>query len=181
MRAMRTRDRLSIINFAPDRWPTGGEFISSNKTTHGDVDAASIKDFMLAHRRDHPRPFELCFGRRPREENYALAADPHHLQPSPGEDAALRGPTPGGPRHLAAFSLPPNHRLRPPASTPRSRQPNARPPGTAPPTNQSSHWSPRRSTPYRAAPVRKRSTSSPKLRETRWTRQSRPQRTQQQR
>ena len=89
MRAMRTRDRLSIINFAPDRWPTGGEFISSNKTTHGDVDAAPIKDFMIARRREYLRPFELCFGRRPREENYAPEADPHHLQPSPGEDATL--------------------------------------------------------------------------------------------
>jgi N-sulfoglucosamine sulfohydrolase len=89
MRAMRTRDRLSIVNFAPDRWPTGGEFLSSNKTTHGDVDGAPIKDFMLAHRREYPRQYELCFGRRPREENYTLATDPHQINPSPGENAEL--------------------------------------------------------------------------------------------
>ncbi len=89
MRAMRTRDTLSIVNFAPDRWPTGGEFISSNKTTHGDVDAGPIKDFMIERRRAYRQQYELCFGKRPREENYALAADPHQMHPSSGANVEL--------------------------------------------------------------------------------------------
>lgn len=81
MRALRTRDYLYIRNFAPDRWPTGGEFLSSNRTTHGDVDAAPIRDFMLdpANREKYPGQFELCFGRRPAEELYHLPSDPHQL------------------------------------------------------------------------------------------------------
>ncbi len=82
MRAMRTRDRLSIVNFAPDRWPTGGpDFISSNRTPHGDVDAAPIKDFLIERQRDFPRHYELCFGQRPRVETYALDTDAHQVQP----------------------------------------------------------------------------------------------------
>ncbi len=81
MRSIRTREYLYIRNFAPDRWPTGGEFLSSNRTTHGDVDGAPIRDFMLdpANRERFPRHYELCFGRRPAEEFYHLPTDPHQI------------------------------------------------------------------------------------------------------
>lgn len=81
MRALRSRDYLYIRNFAPDRWPTGGEFLSSNRTTHGDVDGAPIRDFMLDPevRRRFPNQYELCFGRRPAEELYHLPSDPHQM------------------------------------------------------------------------------------------------------
>ncbi|MFN7937677.1 MAG: sulfatase [Bryobacteraceae bacterium] len=77
MRSLRTKDFLYIRNFAPDRWPTGGDFISSNKTTHGDVDACPSKDFFLdpANQSKHPREYELCFGKRPAEELYDCKAD----------------------------------------------------------------------------------------------------------
>jgi len=83
MRAIRTRQFLYIRNFAPDRWPTGGpEFVSSNKTFHGDVDGCPTKDFLLdpASQKRFPREFELCFGRRPEEELYDVAADPGQIQ-----------------------------------------------------------------------------------------------------
>jgi uncharacterized sulfatase len=90
MRSIRIRDYLYIRNFAPDRWPTGGEFLSSNRTTHGDVDGAPIRDFMLdpANRVRFPQQYELCFGRRPEEELYDLRSDPDQvhnlaLQPHP--------------------------------------------------------------------------------------------------
>ena len=76
MRAVRTYDYLYIRNFEPGRWPTGGpEFISSNKTIHGDVDAAPIKRFMLAHEKTYPVEFDLCFGKRPSEELYSVHQD----------------------------------------------------------------------------------------------------------
>jgi len=76
MRAIRTRDFLYIRNFKPDRWPTGGpDFVSSNKTFHGDVDEGPTKTFMVAQPEKYPRQFEQSFGKRPEEELYDLAKD----------------------------------------------------------------------------------------------------------
>jgi len=83
MRAIRTASHLYIRNFAPDRWPTGGpEFISSNKTTHGDVDGGPTKDFMVdpANQRKFARQYQLAFGKRPAEELYELASDPDQMK-----------------------------------------------------------------------------------------------------
>jgi N-sulfoglucosamine sulfohydrolase len=82
IRALRTREFLYLRNFMPERWPTGGpEFISSNKTVHGDVDGCPTKDFMEApaNQARFPREFALNFGRRPREELYDLRRDPHQI------------------------------------------------------------------------------------------------------
>jgi N-sulfoglucosamine sulfohydrolase len=96
MRALRTRRSLYIRNFTPDRWPTGGpDFVSSNKTFHGDVDGAPTKDFMLLpeNRKKYPREFELCFGKRPAEELYEVALDPcqtRNLAADPAHQEELR-------------------------------------------------------------------------------------------
>jgi uncharacterized sulfatase len=78
MRSLRTSRYLYIRNFEPSRWPTGGEFLSSNLATHGDVDACPSKSFILdpANRQRYPRQYNLCFGRRPAEELYDLQSDP---------------------------------------------------------------------------------------------------------
>ncbi|MBL9204031.1 MAG: sulfatase [Opitutaceae bacterium] len=92
MRAVRTADYLYIRNFAPDRWPTGGpEFVSSNKTFHGDVDGAPIKDFLEdpANQRRFPKPYELCYGRRPAEELYDVRADPDQIHNLAADPALL--------------------------------------------------------------------------------------------
>lgn len=90
-RAIRTADYLYIRNFAPDRWPTGGDFLSSNKTTHGDVDACPTKDYMLADqaRADHAELYDLAFGRRPHEELYDVKTDPGQIR-NLANDAAYR-------------------------------------------------------------------------------------------
>jgi N-sulfoglucosamine sulfohydrolase len=93
MRAVRTADYLYIRNFAPDRWPTGGpEFVSSNKTFHGDVDGAPIKDFLEnpANQRRFPTHYELCYGRRPAEELYDVRTDPHQIH-NLAANPSLRG------------------------------------------------------------------------------------------
>jgi uncharacterized sulfatase len=81
IRAIHTGRYSYLRNFQPNRWPTGGEFLSSNKTTHGDVDACPTRNFLLdpANRRRFPRHYDLSFGRRPPEELYDLEADPDQL------------------------------------------------------------------------------------------------------
>ena len=95
MRALRTREFLYIRNFEPDRWPTGGpDFVSSNKTFHGDVDACPTKDFFLdpANQKEYAAQYELGFGKRPAEELYNIGSDPdqvHNLTGSSTTAAAL--------------------------------------------------------------------------------------------
>lgn len=103
-RAIRTRDYLYIRNFAPDRWPTGGEFLSSNKTTHGDVDACPSKTYMLSDqaRADHPDLYGLAFGQRPPEELYDVATDPGQIR-NVASDAAYRRSRESLSRRLDAY------------------------------------------------------------------------------
>jgi uncharacterized sulfatase len=92
MRALRTRDFLYIRNFEPDRWPTGGpDFISSNKTTHGDVDACPTKDFFLdpANQQTYKVQYELGFGKRPGEELYDVRSDPDQVNNLAASEASL--------------------------------------------------------------------------------------------
>jgi uncharacterized sulfatase len=82
MRAIRTRNFLYIRNFAPERWPTGGpDFLSSNKTFHGDVDESPTKTFMVTpdNAVKYRREFGLCFDKRPAEELYDLEKDPYQM------------------------------------------------------------------------------------------------------
>jgi uncharacterized sulfatase len=94
IRAIHTEQYTYLRNFAPDRWPTGGPFLSSNKTLHGDVDACPTKAFMEdpLNQRRFPRQWDLCFGKRPLEELYDRRADPdqvHNLANDPAK-AAVR-------------------------------------------------------------------------------------------
>ncbi|MEZ5401563.1 MAG: sulfatase [Bryobacteraceae bacterium] len=80
VRAIHTERYAYLRNFQPDRWPTGGAFISSNKTTHGDIDACPTKTFLERNWALYPKPWALCAGRRPAEELYDLEADPDQLR-----------------------------------------------------------------------------------------------------
>ncbi len=80
-RALRTHEYLYIRNYEPDRWPAG------DPPLYGDVDAhmlhyPSPTKLFLLQRPDDPeygRLFEIGFAKRPAEELYDLAADPHQL------------------------------------------------------------------------------------------------------
>jgi len=79
-RAIRTHDYLYIRNFEPDRWPTGGpDFISSNKTNHGDVDACPTKALMVENQGSLSFYYNLNFGKRPAEELYDVKNDPDQI------------------------------------------------------------------------------------------------------
>lgn len=82
VRTLRNREFLYMVNYYPERWPTGGpEFVSSNKTFHGDVDACPTKTYLVdpANQKKYAREYELCFGKRPAEELYEIAADPDQV------------------------------------------------------------------------------------------------------
>ncbi len=87
MRAIRTAEWLYIRNYAPERWPAGGEFLSSNRTTHGDIDGAPTKDVLLAA--DGGKRFaeqvRLCLDRRPGEELYDVRTDAAQVKNVAGE------------------------------------------------------------------------------------------------
>lgn len=98
-RALRTKDYLYIINYAPDRWPMGiakfmdadGKVIGEEPsleqltkntfTAFGDMDSSPTKAWLVANRNlPDVRPFyDLAFARRPREELYDLRSDPYQL------------------------------------------------------------------------------------------------------
>ena len=81
-RAIRTHDYLYIRNFEPDRWPNGDpDYISSNKAPYGDIDDGPMKDFMLRPetKRAYPTAYALSMDKRPAEELYVAATDPHQI------------------------------------------------------------------------------------------------------
>jgi uncharacterized sulfatase len=95
-RAIRTADFLYIHNFAPDRWPAGDPAGLDDETAvapsyadletdtmicYPDLDAGPTKAWMIHHRSepDVQRAFDLGFGKRPQEELYVLADDPHYM------------------------------------------------------------------------------------------------------
>lgn len=81
VRAVRTADYLYVRNVSPDRWPAGDPVTVSSVGPYGDADHGPSKDFVLAYRDDPAiAPFyALAFAKRPAEELYALASDPHQL------------------------------------------------------------------------------------------------------
>lgn len=93
-RAIRTADHLYIINFHPERWPMGEPYrlegtdpldpkalAEDYLLTLPDMDGGPTKVFLVANRADGTgkRWFDLAFAKRPAEELYALASDPHQL------------------------------------------------------------------------------------------------------
>jgi N-sulfoglucosamine sulfohydrolase len=78
-RAVRTKDFLYIRNLRPERWPAGDPEKYKAVGAFGDCDNSPTKSFMLEHRALKPPLFELAFGKRPEEELYDLAKDPHQV------------------------------------------------------------------------------------------------------
>ncbi len=64
---------LYLLNFEPERWPA-----VNPESGYLDTDGSPTKTWCVQARRLPPyrRYWELCFGKRPREELYHLAADP---------------------------------------------------------------------------------------------------------
>lgn len=89
MRGIRTADHLFLINFAPDRWPVAEPPLSApllsapasesdSSRRRMDIDFGPTRDYFVLHEDDPAirREWQLGFGRRPREELYAIGSDP---------------------------------------------------------------------------------------------------------
>lgn len=94
-RCLRTARYVYIINFRPDRWPMGEpyrldgpnpptheELVEETRVTLPDEDSGPTKAWLVAHRDDPAwrAHFAWVYGKRPREELYDLASDPHETK-----------------------------------------------------------------------------------------------------
>ncbi|WP_258563137.1 sulfatase family protein [Streptomyces phytophilus] len=83
VRALRTDRWLYIRNFFPERWPAGDpDFDLGLQGIFGDIDAGPTKTQLLENRHEpeFAEAFQLATGKRPTEELYDLASDPHSLE-----------------------------------------------------------------------------------------------------
>jgi uncharacterized sulfatase len=94
-RMIRTDEYLYVRNFEPDRWPAGApDYRAAAQGYYGDVDKGPTKEWMLELAEEESvRPqFQLCFGKRPAEELYAVNNDPdqsRNLASDPDSEAVL--------------------------------------------------------------------------------------------
>jgi hypothetical protein len=77
-RAIRTREFLYIRNLRPDRWPAGDPELYFSVGPYGDCDGSPTKEAILARGATQPH-YALGFEKRPAEELYDLAKDPHQI------------------------------------------------------------------------------------------------------
>lgn len=99
-RSYRNKEFLYIINFKPDRWPTGDPYNISPESaptseqlerdtfiTYRDMDGSPTKAFLVLNREDshYSKYYHLAFGKRPLEELYDLRNDPNQLHNLAGE------------------------------------------------------------------------------------------------
>lgn len=92
MRAIRTREHLLIINFAPDRWPVAQPPLNAplvkgmvkrdgESTRRMDIDFGPTREFFVEHEGDEAfgNAWGLGFGLRPRIELYNVLNDPDQV------------------------------------------------------------------------------------------------------
>jgi N-sulfoglucosamine sulfohydrolase len=94
VRAIRTTDHLYIINFKPDRWPSGNprtipsgkipsfdQLANNTYAAFPDIDASPTKAWMVEHRNDENVVplLDFAWNKRPAEELYDLRKDPFQM------------------------------------------------------------------------------------------------------
>lgn len=81
-RAILTNEYLYVRNLRPDRWPAGDPVLVHSVGPFGDIDGGPTKDQLLARRGEmgFAASFRLACEKRPAEELYDLAHDPHQLK-----------------------------------------------------------------------------------------------------
>jgi arylsulfatase A-like enzyme len=86
-RALRTDKYLYVRNFRPDLWPAGDPKGWVAVGPYGDIDPGPSKDVVTGRRTDEKiAPFyALACDKRPAEELYDLAKDPHQLRNVAGQ------------------------------------------------------------------------------------------------
>ena len=94
VRALRTSDFLYVKNFKPDRWPMGdpkaaagdtmpsAKALENTRTAFADIDASPTKTWLIQNRFEEGLDTILrdAWEKRPEEELYLLADDPHQIR-----------------------------------------------------------------------------------------------------
>ena len=88
-RALRTDQFLYVRNLRPDLWPAGDPHMWKAVGPFGDIDPGPTKALVLTGREDATlAPFyQLACAKRPAEELYDLAKDPHQVRNVAGDAA----------------------------------------------------------------------------------------------
>lgn len=80
VRALRTDRWLLIMNLKPDRWPAGVPSGSSHPmNSFADCDDGPTKSFLIDHKQEFRKYYELCFAKRPEIELYDCESDPDQI------------------------------------------------------------------------------------------------------
>lgn len=101
VRALRTADHLYVRNFKPDRWPMGDpkaaegdampdeSILGNTRAAFADIDASPTKTWLVRNRFTEglDTVLQLAWEKRPEEELYILADDPHQLNNVAGDPA----------------------------------------------------------------------------------------------
>lgn len=94
VRALRTPDFLYVKNFKPDRWPMGdpkaaagdampdAKALDNTRTAYADIDASPTKTWLIHNRfkKGLETILREAWEKRPEEELYILADDPHQIR-----------------------------------------------------------------------------------------------------
>ena len=82
-RAIRTEGFLYIRNFRPERWPAGDPQLVFSVGPFGDIDDGPTKQLLMKYRDGTPEQrklHDLSMAKRPAEELYDCAKDPHQMR-----------------------------------------------------------------------------------------------------
>jgi uncharacterized sulfatase len=82
IRTIRKGDWLFLVNFAPDRWPSGGpDFLSPHQGFYGDIDAGPTREFIIKNKEDASINYyyNLSVAKRPSTELFNIKDDPFQL------------------------------------------------------------------------------------------------------
>jgi uncharacterized sulfatase len=83
IRTIRKDEWLYIINFEPDRWPTGdSDFYSPHQGYYGDIDVGPTRDYLIANKNNTQVSYfyNLTVSKHPKEELYNIKKDPFQLK-----------------------------------------------------------------------------------------------------
>lgn len=82
IRTIRKDDWLYIVNFEPDRWPSGDpDFHSPHQGLYGDIDAGPTREYIIANKDDSlvKYYYDLSVAKHPETELYNIKDDPFQL------------------------------------------------------------------------------------------------------
>ena len=82
IRTIRKGDWVFLVNFEPDRWPSGDpDFLSPHQGYYGDIDAGPTREYIIANKEDSliNYYYDLSVAKHPPTELFNIKDDPFQL------------------------------------------------------------------------------------------------------